>query len=388
MTATLAPRADFPILSEVTYLNTASIALTPRPVRQAVEEFEGRLAGGGTVRFDDAAEASAYEPARNAAARLFNARPGDIGITTSMTEALCQIAWWLRPAAGSNIVAVDLDFPSVTYVWMRLARETGCEVRLVSALSDPAALSFDDIAALVDERTVAISVSHVQYATGLVLDVARLADLAHDHGALLILDATQSAGMVPLDVTATGADAVLAGGYKWLCASFGAAVCYLAPELAARFEAPFVGWRSVADQALFDATQLAPLHGARGLEYSTVAYGSGIALGAAIEYLLGIGVERILEHDRRLADLLLDGLARLGGDIITPRAEHLHAGIATARFPRRDCVRFAARLAAEGVHVSPRLGGLRYSAHFYNSDDDVARALDVTARILATPEQD
>lgn len=380
---TLAPRTDFPILAEVTYLNTASIALTPAPVRRAVAEFDERLAGGGTVRFDDAAEAAAYEPARNAAARLFNTRPEQIGITTSMSEALCQVAWWLRPAAGSNIVAVDLDFPSVTYVWMRLARETGCEVRLVPALADPAALSFDDIAALVDDRTAAISVSHVQYATGLVLDVSRLADLAHSHGALLLLDATQSAGMIPLDAAASGADAIFAGGYKWLCATFGAAVCYLAPALAARFDAPFAGWRSVTDQTLFDATHLDPLYGARGLEYSTVAYGSGIALGRAIEYVLDIGVERILEHDRQLAGLLLEGLTRLGGQVITPQAEHLHAGIATARFPGQDAVRLAARLAAEGVHVSPRLGGLRYSAHFYNNTDDVARALAVTAHVLS-----
>jgi selenocysteine lyase/cysteine desulfurase len=340
------------------------------------------------VRFDDAAEAAAYEPARQAAARLFNARPEDIGITTSMSEALCQIAWWLRPSAGSNIVAVDLDFPSVTYAWMRLARETGCEVRLVPALADPAALSFDDIAALVDHNTAAISVSHVQYATGLLLDAGDLATLAHDHGALLVLDATQSAGMVPLDAAATGVDAVLAGGYKWLCAAFGAAVCYLAPHLAARFDAPFAGWRSVVDQTRFDASRLEPLYGARSLEYSTVAYGSGIALGAAIEYILGIGVAHILDHDRRLAGQMLEGLEGLGGELITPRAEHERAGIATARFPGRDAVRFAARLAEAGVHVSPRLGGLRYSPHFYNDDNDISRALEVTARILATPEQD
>ena len=99
---------------------------------------------------------------------------------------------------------------------------------------------------------------------------------------------------------------------------------------------------------------------------------------AAIEYLLDIGVEGILEHDRRLAGQLLDGLARLGGEIITPSNDSLRAGIATARFPGRDAVHFAARLAAEGVHVSPRLGGLRYSAHFYNDDTDIDRALAVT----------
>jgi selenocysteine lyase/cysteine desulfurase len=215
-----------------------------------------------------------------------------------------------------------------------------------------------------------------------VLDLARLAELAHTHGALLIVDATQSAGMVPLDVTASGVDALLAGGYKWLCAAFGAAVCYLSPALAARFTPPFVGWRSVADQAAFDATRMELLPGPRALEYSTVAYGSGIALGAAIEYLLDIGIARILDHDRRLAAQLIDGLDRLGATLITPRDPAQRAGIVTARFPGHDYQQLAARLAAERVYVSPRLGGLRYSAHFYNNADDVERALEVTEQVI------
>jgi selenocysteine lyase/cysteine desulfurase len=382
MIETLASRSDFPILEEVTYLNTASIALTPRPVRRAVEEFESHLAGGGTVRFDDAAEASAYEPARTAAARLLNSRSQDIAITTSMTEALNQLAWWLRPGPGANVVAIDIDFPSVTYAWMRVAQETGCEVRLVAAQEDPASLSFDDIAALVDDRTAAICVSHVQYATGLVLDVTQLTDLAHAHGALLILDATQSAGMVPIDVAASGVDAVLAGGYKWLCAAFGAAICYLSPALAERFVPPFIGWRSVADQAVFDARHMRLLAGPRAMEYSTVAYGSGIALGAALEYLLDIDIERILDYDRRLANQLYDGLERLGATVITPRDEQHRAGIVAARFPDRSYHDLAARLANERVYVSPRLGGLRYSPHFYNTEEDVARALEVTEWVV------
>ncbi len=96
-------------------------------------------------------------------------------------------------------------------------------------LDDPDGFDVNKIADSVDSGTAAICISHIQYLTGHLLDLADLAALAHDHGAILIVDATQSAGQVPIDVTACGADVLISGSYKWLCSTFGAAVCYLSP---------------------------------------------------------------------------------------------------------------------------------------------------------------
>jgi cysteine desulfurase / selenocysteine lyase len=376
-------RQDFPVLSELTYLNTASIGLVPEPVIARAHEFEAELARRGTTGFDEAAEIAVYDAARDGAARLLNAPPETIALASSMTEALCQVAWWLRPAAPANVVTTDVDFPSNTYPWFRIARDTGVEVRMAPVLDgDPQRFDVDRIAPHVDDRTAVIDVSHIQFLTGHRLDLRRLADLAHAHDALLIVDATQSAGQVPIDVTADDVDVLITGSYKWLCAPFGAALCYLKPEHWERFDPPLVGWRSAPDPYALKAPWQGLADGARRMEFSTMSYGAAVALGAALDYVLALDVAAILRHDLALAARLARGLSDLGAELLTPADDERRAGTVTARFPGRDGEAVAAELNRRGVIVSPRVGSTRYSAHFYNTVTDIDAALDATAAIL------
>jgi cysteine desulfurase / selenocysteine lyase len=380
----LAPRSDFPILERVTYLNTASISLTAVPVRTEIQEFEDTVVSLGTINLDDAAEARVYDGVRDTAAQLLHCDPTAVAVITSATEALCQVAWWLRPGEGTNVVSVDLDFPSVTYPWLRIAEDFGTEVRLVRALDDPAALSMERVAEAVDRRTAAVCVSHVQYAMGHRLDPSALAALAHAHDALLVLDTTQSAGVVPLDVRAADQDIVIASSYKWLTGTPGAAFCYLRPEIAERFSPPLVGWRTTGSGAMaFDATEITLATGGRRMEYATVAYGAGIALGAGTRYLLAFGIDRILDHGLSLGNVLIRGLQGLGAEVMTPEEEGYRAAIVAATFPGHDAELLVARLAARGVHVALRLGAIRFSPHLYNDEGDVLRALEELESALA-----
>lgn len=379
----LVPRADFPALGELTYLNTASIGLVPLPVQQRAEAFDSALALRGSAAFDEEAEVAVFEETRASAAKLIGAKPDEVAITASATLALGQIAWFLRPSRGENVVSVDLEFPSSTYPWFRVAEESGAEIRLVPRRKDPADFSIDDVAALVDSRTKVVCVSHVQYATGHRLDPAALSALAHRNGALLVLDASQSAGAVPLDVRADDIDFLVATSYKWLCSSIGAAICYIRPELVEEFRPPFVGWKSVVEPYALDAVDMELPRSARKLEFSTSGYGAGIALGAAIDYFLAVGVERVLAHDLALAARLCDGLDELGAEVLTPREDDRRIGIVTARFPGEDGEAVAARLNERGIVVSPRFGSTRFSAHVFNDEGDVDRALEVLAAVLA-----
>ena len=371
----LSARSDFPVLDEVVYLNTGSIGLEPLPVQRAGEELGSQIAGRGTVGFDDEVEKRVGDIPRAAVARLLGSSPDDVAVVTHATEALCQVAWWLKPGAGENVVSADLEFPSVTYPWLRVARDTGVEVRLARALHDPATFSLDAIAAAVDARTAVICVSHVQYATGHRLDPAALVELARSVDAKLILDATQSAGVVPLDAPALGVDVLVSSGYKWLCSAPGAGVCYLRPELWEQLDPPFVGWKSTEDAIAFDATTIPLASAARRLEYSTPAYAAGAALTAAVDYLLDLGVENVLAHDLALAGELREGLERLGAEVLTPAEDDRRAGIVIARFPGREGAEVASELARAGVVVSPRLGAVRFSLHHFNDSSDVQRAL-------------
>ena len=368
-------REDFPALDRLTYLNTASAGLVPASVVQPAHEFEAELAQAGTTGMDEDTEVGILEGARDAAAGLLHADPAAIAITTSFTEALCQLAWWLRPGNGQNVVSTEVDFPSVTYPWHRVAEDTGCQVRLVPVLDDPQSFDVNTVAEHVDSATAVICISHVQYLTGHLLDLDDLVTLAHDHGALLIIDATQSAGQVPIDVATTGVDALITGSYKWLCSTFGAAACYLGPALLREFRPPLVGWRSTEHPYSLDARWLPLAATARRMEYSTMSYASAIAFGRAIRYVASLALDEVAEHNGQLAGHLIDGLTERGAKLLTPRDPKRRAGAVTARFPGRDGEAIAAELTRRGVIVSPRVGSTRFSMHFYNDSDDVDRAL-------------
>jgi len=380
--ASLAPRAHFPHLGEVVYLNAGSIGLVPTPVQEAAAAFERDIWVRGTTGFDEAAETGCLEDARDAAAALLGASRDDVAIVKSATEAFGMFAWWVRPREGTTVVTVDIEHPSTAYPWLRVARETGAEARVVRVWDEPASLSLDLVAGHVDERTSVLVVSYVQYSTGHRFVLRELADLAHAHGAILAVDATQAAGMAPVDVVADDLDLLVAGGYKWLCGPFGAAVAWLRPELRERFDPPIVGWRSTVDPYTFDSRTMPLAPTARSMEYSTMGYGSAVALGRALEYVNELGVERILAHDQALAARLADGLESLGAQVLTPRDDAHRGGIVTARYPGRDGEQVAALLNDAGVIVSPRFGATRFSLHFFNDESDVDRALETVERIL------
>lgn len=381
--AGLAPAREFPSLSELCYLNTASIGLMPVAARFSAEQFERQLSLYGTTWFDERTEVAALDWARAAAGALFNVPPEQIAVTTSVTEALSQIAWSLRPGPGTNVVSIDLEFPSVVYPWMRVARETGAEVRLVRAAERPESLSLETLAEFVDDDTEVICVSHVQYATGHRFDLDGLAKLAEGHDAWLIVDGSQSAGAVPIDLARTRVDAFLSAGYKWLCGPFGAAICHVGPRLVERLDPHFVGWKSTADPYAMDASKMGlAISPIAQMEFSTMAYGAGVALAAAIEHVDEIGVDAIFAHNLELSAALRRGLEELGAEVVTPADDAQRSGIVTARFPGRDGEQIAAWLNGSDVIVSPRFGSTRFSPHFFNTSDDVTLALEVLERVL------
>ena len=375
-------RDDFPAFDRLTYLNTASAGLVPASVVTPAHEFEAELAQAGTTGMDEDTEVGILEDARQGAAELLGAHPDTIAIGTSFTEALCQVAWWLRPGKGQNVVSSEVDFPSVTYPWHRIAEDTGCQVRLVSVLDDPESFDVNKIAGHVDRSTAAVCISHIQYLTGHLLDLAELAALAHDNGAVLIVDATQSAGQVPIDVSASGVDVLISGSYKWLCSTFSAAICYLSPTVLETFRPPLVGWRSTEHPYSLNARWLPLAATARRMEYSTMSYAAAIALGRAIRYIRSLSLTEVAEHNARLASQLADGLTQRGARLLTPRDPGRRAGTITARFPGRDGEAIATTLTRRGVIVSPRVGSTRFSMHFYNSSDDIDRALSILDEVL------
>jgi cysteine desulfurase/selenocysteine lyase len=380
----LVPPADFASAKRAGYLNAAAIGLMAAPVLARHETFSRDLAERGSTAFFDNVDAILKGP-RAAGARLFGVHPSAVAAATSVYEVISQIAWWLNPRSGQNVVSIDIEPEAVTLPWLRVAADSGAEVRLAPLRNSPGSLSFDRIAELVDKNTVAICVSHVQWITGYRFDLKALAGLAHAHGALLVVDAMQSAGVIPIDAAACDADVLVTGSYKWLCSFGGVAACYMRPALSEQFRPVMVGARTSDPDPPYDDIDPRTLKlpdGARRLEYASTSHSSRIAFTAAVDYLLRIGVENIQAHTQRLGSQLAEGLLRLGARLITPLPESERGAIISAVFPDCRAVALAEHLASAGVIVSPRLGMLRFSPHLFNTDEDIQRALSELARVL------
>jgi selenocysteine lyase/cysteine desulfurase len=366
---------DFPAARRCTYLNAANVGLMCRDADRAMAAWQRDIADNGSNHFDEAAEEEVFDDLRRAGARLFGGTPNDIAAGSSATELLCSLAWAVMPGADANVVSTDIAFPTAVYPWRRVASHTGCEIRLARARNgyvDP-----EELTGLIDGRTAVVCLSHVEYRSGQRYDLAAFAERAHAYGALLVVDVTQSAGAVPIDAPGEGVDALVCGAYKWLCGPFGAALMYLAPHLHTRLEPGLVGFRSNTDIWDIDAGRLTYPDTARRFEFSTMAYGCGIGLARAIEYLLSVGIDRIWAYNQRLSDALIEGLETLGAQVTSPRKLGERSAIVTARFPGRDPAGVAARLKAADVWVVCRGDIVRFSPHLYNRMEDVARALEV-----------
>lgn len=371
---------DFPGCRDSSYLDTANICLTYEGALKSTTEWFSEVAWRGAQTLDEAAEESVFDGLHVAAARLFNAQPDDIAVGSSATELLASLAWALAPGPGSNIVGADVTFPSTIYPWSRVARSTGSQVRLAKATDGYVRL--DDLIGLIDRNTAAVCISEVEYSTGQRYDVTALTEAAHKHGALLIVDASQSAGAVPIDVTASGVDALVTASYKWLCGPFGVGVMYLAPHLQEKLDPGLVGFRSHRNLWDLDAGRLVLSDTARRFEFSTMAYACAVGLTASIDYLLRIGMARIFEHNLLLANQLIDGLRKRGAEILAPLDSSERTSIVSARIPGADSRTIAEHLKSQQIVVSARRDAVRFSPHLYNEPDDIAKALDEIDRLL------
>ncbi|MBS7250877.1 MAG: aminotransferase class V-fold PLP-dependent enzyme, partial [Candidatus Freyarchaeota archaeon] len=209
---------DFPIIEKVNYLNSASIGLVPRTVIERTKEFFVDLTKGGTLTLDEEKEALVYDGLRQEGAKLLGCDPDDIAIFNSVSEAMNSIAWSLD-LRGGLVVSTGIEFPSVTYPWLRIARKEKIEVKLVEAKNW--SISVDDLLSEINEETRVVALSHVEYLNGQKWDIKKIAKQAHEVGAIIVVDGIQAAGYLPLNMREIAADVYITGSYKWLIAPFG-----------------------------------------------------------------------------------------------------------------------------------------------------------------------
>ena len=371
---------DFPTANKFVSLNAANVALMYHGAHQAIIEWQDDVALNGSNNFDDNSEETVFRELHQVASRLSNAVPEDIAAGSSATELLCSLAWAISPSKDQNVVSTEIVFPSTVYPWQRVASSTGCEIRLAKEKNN--FIHINEIITLIDQHTAVVCISHVEYGNGQTFDLHLLAEAAHEHGALLVVDATQSAGAIPIDVQACPVDALISGAYKWLCGPFGAAFMYLAPHLQTKLEPGLVGFRSHKNMWELDASRIDYPQSAQKFEFSTMAFGCAVGLTRAINFLSDVGVENIFQYNRQLADHLIEGLQTRGAVITSPLEDKSRSSIVRAHFENIGSNKIIQSLKRAGVFVSRRGDSIRFSPHLYNSMSDIDKALAEIDNIL------
>jgi selenocysteine lyase/cysteine desulfurase len=326
-----------------TFLNTASFGLPPQP---AWEALQAALADWRHGRTSWEAWNDETDRARRLFARLVGVPPERVAVGGTVAELVGLVA---AAAGTSRVVAPEGEFTSLLWPWLA----QGGEVRAVPV---------PEVADAIDEATDVVVASIVQSSSGAVLDVDAVCAAAEAAGALVVLDATQACGWLPVD--GSRADALACTGYKWLCTPRGTAYLSLSERLLERVVPAHAGWfAGDVPYASFYGAPLRLAGDARRLDTSP-AWFSWVAAVPTLELLLEIGVDEIHRHDVALANRFRAGLGLPAGDSAIVSAEVEGA---------------AERLEQAGIRASTRAGSLRAAFHVYNTDADVDAALDALA---------
>ncbi len=366
-------RHRFPIFERLVYINSCSQGALSDSVRASYDAY--------LRDWDEKGAPWEYwvergETARAAFARLVCADPDEVAVTTSLSAAVSSLASGLRFAQRSKVVLTDWEFPTIGQIW-HAQEARGARVVHVREDAD-GTLPYEAFDRAIDEDTLLVSITHVCYRNGAMLDVEPIVRLAHERGAMVLLDAYQSAGSVPLDVRALGVEFLAAGSLKYLLGSAGLAWLYARRDAIERIRPTATGWFADEDIFAMDVSDYSPARDARRFQYGTPPVPSIYAGIAGIELMEEIGVEDTRAHVEELNRRLIDGLEDLRATVVTPRKRRRRGALVCVR--SRDVDALVAALRREGIVTSSRAENLRISAHAYNSVEDVDLVLESLAR--------
>jgi|Deesub1362B_J571_1020462.scaffolds.fasta_scaffold00004_222 selenocysteine lyase/cysteine desulfurase len=362
---------EFPSITKVNYLNTASIGLIPNSTLKRMTEFIEQCSLEGTLFLDEERERQIYEDLRESVSLLLNCGKEEVAIFTSVTEALNAIAWSLYPFKG-NVISTSIEFPSVTYPWIRVAQiDKEVNVNLLDAKE--LFIDTDELLNLINDETKVVSISHVEYLTGQINDIKKISRCARDVGAAVIVDGIQAAGYLPVNVRELDVDVYIIGGYKWLLGPFGAAAAYISKRFGDKIYPALVGWRTPVDIWKFDANKLDYANTARKFEFSTTAYYSMIGMDASIQYLLKIGISKIYRHNKELVSMLEHDIKNMKSLSVIPDRENIERGsIITIKVDNPDILTKEVRKLKRPIEYSIRNNLVRISPHIYNTYEDIS----------------
>jgi kynureninase len=363
-------RDRFPILEHTTYLINHSLGAMPVAAEERVAEY-ARVWRERGIRAWGEGWWELPLTVGDQVGRIIGAAPGSTVMHQNVAVAEAIVLSCFRPVEPhrNRVVYEEGNFPSVRYLY-----QAQPELDVVVVPDDRAILE------AIDERTLLVPVTHVLFKTAEIQDVEAIVRRAHEFGARVVLDAYQSAGIVPLDVTALNVDFAVGGSVKWLCGGPGNGWLYVRPDLADMLEPTFMGWQAHARPFGFEP-ELEYAHGAARFLTGTPNVPALYAATAGYDLVEEIGVDCIRENSLRQTELLIDLADAAGFEVGSPRDSERRGGTVTVRTPEFEAVH--KELAERQILCDFRPGaGLRLGPHYYNSDEELRFAIAQISEIV------
>ncbi len=380
-------RAEFPILSKLSYMNSAAHGPTLRRVHDATEEWWAHRMNEDRVENPDAlAEA----------AKMIGCKKEELCYVNRVSQGLNMVASMMPLEKGDNIVVTDLGYPSNVFVWFPY-REKGVEIRRIR--HDDGVINLADFEKAVDDHTKAVSISRVEWTSGLRYDMKALSEIAHSHGAYLVDDSYQAMGAVDVDLHDSGVDFFTAGSEKWMCCPAMTGVFYIREGIWDDFEPSYRNYGNVeeafASGAPWEkpdhdnhASYLKPLYrDARKHYRGCVSEEFYWGYNAALSYFNGLGMKNIEKRTGELSQYLIEGLKDEPVKVNTPEEPCDRGALVTyntGSWAKNQEIFDA--LKKEGIIVAHRyaagVGGLRVSCHFFNTFEEIDRLLELQRKLL------
>ena len=370
---------EFPQHPEVRYLNHAAVAPWPRRAVQAINAFAAENLLTGARDYPE--WLLVEQRLRERLVRLVNApSSADIALVKNTSEALSFVAFGLDWKNGDQVVISDEEFPSNRIVWEAL-KPVGVEVIQVS-------LKCDDpegaLLAACGPRTRLLSISSVQYASGLRLDLPRLGQGCRQRGVLFCVDAIQQLGALPFDAQACDCAFAMADGHKWLLGPEGLGVFYCRSDLREQLKLHEYGWHMIEHAGDYQRSDWQPARTARRFECGSPNMLGAMALEASLSLLEDVGMVEVGKALETRVQWLLDGLSGIQGlTLLSPSEPTRRAGIVTFNLEGWDNAALFERLKTEQVICAPRGGGIRLSPHFYTEPRVIEETLVLLRQLAA-----
>jgi cysteine desulfurase/selenocysteine lyase len=363
-------RAEFPVTENYAYLNSAGAGPVSRRAAEAAAGFYRETLESGDRLWEQ--WLARRERARADVARLIGAEPDEVAFTTNTSAGMNLIVDALEGA--SRVVSCELEFPVTTVPWLH----RGARVRMVAA-REGVVRAEDLLAAAAGDDRAVICLSHVQYSNGLRMPIEEVG--ANKGGRVFVVNASQSAGVLPIDVKRMKIDALCSTGHKWMLAGYGSGFVYLSRELLGRTRARAASWLSVEDPfAMRNDSYTLRRDAAARAELGCPHFAGIFALGEAARHILEVGPEEIERRALALNRRLTEGLSAAGWEVLSPLVDESRRSAET--LVRADDPRAAVRqLSRRRVAVTIKPEGFRAATHFFNDASDIERLLDALGEL-------